>query len=496
MPAIDYLSIRQTYRKPPDFPELRQYADNPSVKALTRSQKAALASMLAGESCFNTGGAGTGKSFLIDAFTELARKDIVKCAPTGVAAINIGAQTIHGLFGLEAKLDVFTPEDCEAIRKRMKRSGNDRQPKHPLLLADALIIDEISMCRGDVFAMIMAAVRGINENRHRLSHKDKQPLQIVAVGDFRQLPPVLTDKPNIEVRKGKKTDIVSALDRYRELYGNASGFPFLCPEWDFRLNPLTEVKRQSDRRFAEALNRLRVGDASGLRWIEGNSAARPDPEAIWICGQNRKADQINRERLAAIRQARITFETGVQVLDPGMSRQEAMAYMRAACGQELELKEGCRVVAIANQYDEKRLVYANGQMGTVLAIDDDPREPAVTVRFDSGSVVDVRRKVWEVKRPTITVKRKKEELEDKMIAKISQFPLQLGYATTVHKSQGKTLDKVNIDENCNFAPGQLYVACSRCRDVKTLYLARKGMKPLVSEEVEEFEAAGGKSGRR
>lgn len=470
---------------------MRPYADNPHVKALTRGQKSALAAMLAGQSCFNTGGAGTGKSFLIDVFSEIAGKQIVKCAPTGVAAINIGAQTIHGLFGLEVKLDVFTPEDAQNIYKRMKFSGKDGQPKHPLLLADSLIIDEISMCRGDVFAMIMAAARGVNENRRRRAHKDKKDLQIIAVGDFRQLPPVLMNKPTIEVRKGKKSVIVSPLDRYRELYGNSSGFPFLCEEWNFRLNSLTEIKRQNDSAFADALNRLRVGDASGLRWIEGNSSERPDPEAIWICGQNRKADEINQQRLAAIRERKTVFQTGVQVLDPEMSMQEAKGYMRSMSGEELALKTGCRIVATANHYDEKgRLVYANGMMGTVLDIDEDPRDPLVTVRFDSGRIVEVRRKVWEIRRPVITVKRKKEQLEDKTIAKISQFPLLLGYATTVHKSQGKTLDRVNVDENCNFAPGQLYVACSRCRDVRRLYLARKGMKPLVSEEVARFETEG------
>lgn len=495
MPAIDYLSIHYNTARRKQPSPLDALAGDPEIQSLTRGQRDALSVMLSGQSCFNSGGAGTGKSYLVDMFARHADKSIIKCAPTGVAAINIGGSTIHSLFGLDVKSDIFTPDDCEAIYKRFRYSGKNSD-MHPLVLADTLIIDEISMCRGDAFAMVGAAIRGVNRNFQRRSHVGKKDLQLLLVGDFFQLPPVILNKADIEIKKDKGIVKVSALDRYRQTYGDSTGFPFLCRDWSFRMNALTEVKRQADPQFAASLNRLRRGEADGLRWIEEHSARRPDPDAIWICGTNARADAINREKLAEISASARSFRTEIEILDPAMNRTEAMQYARAISGDSLTLKKGCRVIATANCYDGSDLVYANGMMGTIEDFECTKGKPVANVRLDNGKRVKILPRTWEIKRPVITVSNGKEELEDKTIAKISQFPLLLGYATTVHKSQGKTLDAVNIDSNCNFMPGQLYVACSRCRDVSRMFLERKGQIPRVAREVLEFEAAGGKSGRR
>lgn len=484
MPAIDYLStMTMRPRRGITMPHVDRLAGNSDIDGLTRSQKTALEVMLSGEDCFLNGGAGTGKSHLVEIFRKYCGKGVIMCAPTGVAALNIGATTIHSLFGMPVKSDVFNAKDADNMYWRMRQAGKDDK-QYPLIKADVLIVDEISMCRGDTFSMIMAAVRGINDNETRFMDKDRKNLQLIVVGDFHQLPPVLTTKQNIQIKKGKKTIVVSTLDRYREVYGNSTGYAFLCDEWNFRECELKDVVRQADSSFATALNKLRIGDRDGLSWIENNSSPNPIPDAMWICGTNARADQINRERINALPGRTFRFHTEIDIKDNKIYQDEDIQHLASLFGRDLALKEGCRVVATANSYRERKLEYANGMTGTVIYIDTYEKEPVIHVRFDrTGEIAEIRRKVWEITRPVITVKKKKETVEDMTVATVTQYPLLLGYATTVHKSQGKTLDAVNIDANCNFMPGQLYVAISRCRDVKKLYLERKGMIPKVSSQL-------------
>lgn len=353
MPAIDYLSVSFSRRRAAasksdnaariagiSMPHVAALAGNPDVDGLTAGQKAALEARLAGEDCFVNGGAGTGKSHLLEIFRKYCGKGVIMCAPTGVAALNIGATTIHSLFGMPVKSDVFTEKDRDAMYWRMRQVGkNDKQ--YPLVKADVLIIDEISMCRGDMFSMIMAAVRGINDNETRFMDKDREKLQLIVVGDFHQLPPVLTTQRNIQVKKGEDIAIVSTLDRYREVYGNSTGYAFLCDEWNFKECELKDVVRQADSSFATALNKLRVGDRDGLSWIEKNSSPNPIPDAMWICGTNARADQINREKINALPGQTFRFHTEIDIKNKEIGQDDDIQRMAYLFGRKLTLKEGC-----------------------------------------------------------------------------------------------------------------------------------------------------------
>ena len=401
---------------------------------LTKDQKHAFAILSSGANVFLTGEAGTGKSYLLQEFiADNADKKILVTAPTGIAAIEIGGATLHRTFRIPVG-------DLAKIHRGPRRVSKVVEA------ADILIIDEISMCRLDVFEYVLAAVKMANHKR-----KDRGDIQIILVGDFLQLPPIL--------RKDE-------LPLYRELHGHASVFPFFSPLWDsfsFQTVILREVVRQQgDLDLLDNLNRARRGDASCIPYFNRfvTEAEAVDEEAIHICPTNKKAGEINTKKTRAL--------PGPSVVYEGYTEGEVQPSDKPT-DEKIELREGARVMLLVNNPTEG---YSNGSMGTCLEMGED----SLVVELDSGRVIEVAPYEWSVHRYASSTKKNKETgkeettIELRRIGLFVQLPIKVAFAITTHKSQGQTFDRVVINPYA-WDSGQLYVALSRVRSSSGLQLS-------------------------
>lgn len=426
---------------------------------LNGGQQAAVDAIRSGANVFVTGEGGTGKSVAIGKAVNLLRHDgrkTILCAPTGIAAQNIHGATIHSAFRFD-----LAPKVADALE--------DVQPSKVVHEADTVIIDEIGMVRRDLMDAIARVVELENEAREH--DPERKRLQLVVVGDFSQLPPVVTDKDK------------SALVAHYGKQSIGTGFyAFEADGWArsrFTVCQLTEPMRQSDPVFVSMLNRARVGDASCLGYFN-RLAGRPETPsaAVSIVARNKDAEQVNLSRLAGLKGESEQFRGTVV----GEFKTNDMA-----APETLELKPGARVICVANDKDAG---YVNGSTGVVTDMHGTSAEglPAVIVRLDGGSEVAVVRKEWEnaVYRVTDTANGRKH-LEQVTLGTYTQFPLKLAWAITYHKSQGQTLDAVSIDPD-TFGPGMLYVGLSRATSAAGIWLTREvGPSNLKADEaVVEF----------
>lgn len=416
-------------------------------KALNAGQKAVMQKLQAGENVFITGNAGTGKSFLVSAYTAYCKEhgiELVRTAPTGIAAQNISGATLHSQFKLKTTLDFEKPKKVPEWLKQ----------------TDALLIDEISMVRIDVFDKIMQYVAIANEKRP----KSKKPIQMVFCGDFFQLAPVIPqgDKPHLTQFYKKSVQ---------------DGYCFQSSYWKMfqvQLCKLTEVVRQDDKNFCAALDLCKEGNASCLSYFNTHMATKENPNAIWLCGKNATAYQRNMEALDKLAGAKIYAK----------AEYNDTTEKDRLCDDLFVYKIGARVVMLVNDVYG---AYQNGSMGTIISTFGDDE---IVVKIDGNDVpVRVERRKYtkseyvvkeeqEIVRnkdgtPKLdkdgkekTRKKKKLECEEKGYAE--QFPMRLGYAVTIHKSQGQTYEAMNLEPEI-FANGQLYVALSRCKTVEGIY---------------------------
>ena len=383
---------------------------------LTPSQERAIKLLDAGYNVFLTGKAGTGKSFLVDYFVaKHSEKNIVKCAPTGVAALNIEGATIHRTFGVPVRLlghnDVCSSNDKLDVLKK----------------ADVILIDEISMCRIDVFEYV---IRSLN----RVGIRNKQ---LILVGDFYQLPPVLTpaDTPT-----------------FNQLYGDRL-YAFESDLWyssNLLTIELTEVKRQNEERFLDSLSNIREGIPDFSIFQIAN---RADDNAISLCPTKAKAKEINDGHLKQLPNHKHYMASIMgSVLESDM-----------VADKELVLAEDARIIMLVNDSGGR---WVNGSMGTVTELSDNH----ITVQIDNGGECCVDPYTWSIKEYVLEVdeETRDKRVVEKEIGSFTQFPLKLAWAITIHKSQGQTYDKVNI-YNGFFANGQMYVALSRCKTLKGIH---------------------------
>lgn len=439
-------------------------------ETLNSGQKEIFDRLINGENIFVTGNAGTGKSYLVKAFDEWCSvngKNLVKTAPTGVAALEIGGATLHKQFGLDIGLNFDeVTEDSVVTNKKLNF----------LKRADILLVDEISMVRMDIFDKLMLILEAYNKNRER---KKKKPIQLVFVGDFYQLAPVVNkiERPLLE-------------EHYNRTIGDA--YCFQSRYWrlfKIRLCNLTEVVRQADEKFCQALDECKEGDAHCLQFIRQFSAKEIIPNAIWICGKNATASQKNTVELMKISAPSHSYETKYT---GDVTEKDKL------CESTLILKEGARVVFLINDTLGQ---YQNGSMGTVVDCETDYVLVKVDDRKDANGKLVVGKTVtiethafckykYESKthetlvfekdkngedNPVIDKKTGKQKvkreikLEKIETGRAEQFPLRLGYAVTIHKSQGQTYDAMNLMPEI-FATGQLYVALSRCKTIENMHV--------------------------
>ena len=373
------------------------------------------------------GPAGTGKSTFVNYLKSASKKRIVCACPTAVSALNVGGQTIHSLFQIQPR-DFIMPELLKLKAK----------PRNILTATDVLIIDEISMVAPDLLDAIDILARYARHNNEPFGG-----IQVVAIGDLFQLPPVITR---------------DATMYYETEYGHPNAYFFdsnVYRRTDFIKFNFDFVYRQNDVSLLENLVRLRNNETDALEFF--NSCRIDDADrrtnAVIITPFRAVADRINATRLAQIPQTEVVYNG---VLSGTFSDRDVPAPLA------LTLKVGALVVFVKN--GDK---WHNGSMGIIRNLT--ARDITVQLLSDSRELVTVKPDKWE----KIEYSRdENDRLVEREVGSYKQFPLNLGYAMTIHKAQGKTLDAVVVDISRGaFAHGQVYVALSRTRHSTDMHIA-------------------------
>lgn len=391
---------------------------------------------------FITGKAGTGKSTLLDYFRNHTKKKIVVLAPTGVSAINVRGQTIHSFFKFKPNVTL------NSIRKI---KGNNKNIYKEL---DAIVIDEASMVRSDLLDCI--------DKFLRLNAGKKKPfggIQMIFIGDLYQLPPVVT---------GKEKDFFNTY--YRSPYFFDA---MIMRELDMEFIELEKIYRQKDDDFIAILNAIRNNsitdkelDILNQRY---NPEFIPDPDDfyIWLTSLNNAAEKINREHLSRISSPLITYHGAVS----GDFSKDSLPTQI-----DLQVKNGAQVMLLNN---DPYYRWVNGSIGKIVDIvKQKDEDDVIVVELITGEVVDVMPYKWELF--NYYFDKNKNSIESEIVGTFIQYPIRLAWAVTIHKSQGKTFDRVVIDiGRGTFASGQVYVALSRCTRLDGIVLK----KPLEKRHI-------------
>ena len=396
------------------------------------------------QSVFLTGKAGTGKSTFLRYITRHTHKPYVVLAPTGIAAVNAGGQTLHSFFRIPFK--PITPEDPDFDRKCLAE-----RMKYPAVLIklirklELIIIDEISMVRADIIDFIDKLLRFYTRN-------ERQPFggkQLLLVGDVFQLEPVVT---------GDMRDILRPYYRNFYFFG-AHAFSRI------RIVPieLRKVYRQNDPEFIALLDRIRAGISTpqDIARLNTRVSVIPTPGkkaakdfSMTLAARRDMVDHINEAHLNAISKPAFEFHGIIKGDFPENSLPTDL---------DLSLKEGAQVVFIKNDPDHR---WVNGTVGRVSAVAADLLE----VTLESGATHRLKQEVWNNIKYTLNPKTKK--IDETVLGSFTQYPVKLAWALTVHKSQGLTFNNAIIDLGHGaFAGGQTYVALSRCRSFEGMTLA-------------------------
>lgn len=411
----------------------------------------ALERMEAGANLFITGRAGTGKSTLLQIFRRSTNKNVVVLAPTGVAALNVGGQTIHSLFGFPPRL--IQSKDVRPNRRYKRLFQN----------LETLVIDEISMVRADVMEAIDY---GLKLNRN--SSKPFGGVQIILFGDLFQLPPVVS----------------SEQERQYFSYRYASQYFFSadCMDTiDLEMVELSQVYRQDSRYFLRLLEAIRNAavDMDDLEALNERHIADfqpgPDENYLTLAARNATVNGINATALARNENPEILYLAEVKGNFP-----ERLFPVPAA----LKLKVGAQVMTVRNDNEKK---YVNGTIGTVIEC----KNQSVIIRVTEGGNprnIEVGPEEWDIIRYKAD-NADMTKIGTETLGTFKQLPVKLAWAVTIHKSQGKTFDRIIVDLGRGaFEHGQTYVALSRCRTLDGIVL-RKPLTPrdvMVDPAVVEF----------
>ena len=405
-----------------------------------------------GRSIFLTGKAGTGKTTFLKYIRENCHKQMAVVAPTGVAAINAGGVTIHSFFQLP--FSPFIPEsqgyskneatvDRNNLISRLRFNNEKRKVLQQLEL---LIIDEISMVRCDMMDAIDTVLRYFRKR----PYERFGGVQLLLIGDMFQLPPVIKDA---------EWKMLSAF--YNSPYFFDSRVikedPPLYIEFD-------KIYRQSEEKFIRVLNQVRNNemDEDGFHLLESRyqptfRRSKEDGYII-LTTHNEQARHTNSSALHQLSTPGFKYEAEVKEDFP------ENAYPAEAV---LFLKEGAQVMFIKNDTADKGKRYFNGKIGVVTRLE----EAKIFVQCGGEAEIDVSRERWDNIRYSLN--KTSQTMEEELLGSFSQYPLRLAWAITIHKSQGLTFEKAIIDAGEAFAPGQVYVALSRCTSLDGLILKSK-----------------------
>ena len=411
--------------------------------------KKALACMKEGKNLFITGKAGTGKSTLLKHFCSETKEKPVVLAPTGVAALNVNGLTIHSFFKFNFNV---TPENL----KSKKTAPTNAEIYKKLKI---LVIDEISMVRADLLDCIDVFLS-------RWGPVKKKPfggVQMVFIGDLYQLPPIVTFEEKAFFKLVYETPFFFSSKVYKK-------FPIEMIE-------LEKVYRQKNKDFINLLNRIRNNSVNEEDLHALNKRHLPSFEPkknefyINLTATNKKADNINTDKLESLKEI----------------EHQSQAYIHGNFGKEyyptyldLRFKVGAQVMFLNNDSSRR---WVNGSIGVITKVNEN--KECLTVRLHSDNEdVFVYRHTWDVYK--VIYSKQKKTLEQDMVGSFIQYPIRLAWAITIHKSQGKSFDRVIIDSEGMFANGQAYVALSRCRSFETLVLKTPMKKTFIKTDYRIF----------
>ena len=408
---------------------------------------------------FISGRAGTGKTTLVNHLRTTCEKEMAVVAPTGVAALQVRGMTIHSFFKFPPRL-IFPEEDIKKLK--------DRRLFNKLGI---LVIDEVSMVRADMVDAIDMFLR-VNGPREG---KPFGGVQIIFVGDLFQLPPVV---------RNEELEVLRSRD-YEE--------PYFFHAMALRNRELTFIElkkifRQKDENFTHLLNQVRVNQATeqALQIINDTCYQPnrlPDENAITLTTTNQRADRINQDAMAELNTTTKIYRGKVEGKFNADER-------NLPSPLDLTLKLGARVMFTANDKNIPRR-WMNGTLGKVINFSFD----TVTIEIDPpigktaryATFVDVPVFTWESYQYEFD--EKLDQIKPAVNGSFQQFPLMLAWAVTIHKSQGKTLERVRVDlAGGAFAPGQVYVALSRCTTLEGIDLAKpiKTMDVRTNAHIQNF----------
>ncbi len=391
-----------------------------------------------GRSIFLTGKAGTGKTTFLKHVVEQSSKRCIVVAPTGVAAINAGGMTIHSFFQLP-----FSPFVPNAQIKSKFDFGKEKRKIISSL--DLLIIDEISMVRSDLLDTIDSVLR-----RYRDRYKPFGGVQLLMIGDLQQLTPVVTPEDERMLAPYYDTPY---------FFGSKA-----LAQIDYVTIQLEKVFRQQDDMFLTLLNHIREGHPTAEDLTLLNSRYQPmfipKPEEgyIRLTTHNQMANHYNETELQKLPGHAYTYRARIDGTFPEYSYPTA---------DTLTLKEGAQVMFVKNDPSGEHRYY-NGRIGHVTLVEDDRVEVYCP---GDDEAIEVEPLEWENSRYTLNEETR--EIETEVLGKFSQLPLRLAWAITIHKSQGLTFERAIIDASLSFAPGQVYVALSRCKTLEGMVLASR-----------------------
>ena len=399
------------------------------INDLSDKQKQVIELFLQGKNLFISGGAGCGKSYLLNFLKRnFANNGLEITASTGIAAVNIGGSTIHSWAGIglanqpieQIVENIFLPKFSKVRRKIIKTK--------------TLAIDEISMISREVLEILDQVFRAVRGNE-----KPMGGMQMLFFGDFLQLPPINRDN-------------------------TSSNFCFDSKTWDdlnFHNIILDKIFRQSDEKFIKLLNNLRFGivDAEDKKILESRIKITDNNSAIQptiLTTHNAKVEFVNNKYLKNIPNPEQVFQAEYKgdAYKIDFLKKNCIAY------QSLKLKVGAQVMMIKNTLQKEGII--NGSLGIVKDFSTKKLYPIV--EFANSKTFTISPEEW------LLEKFDAETRVNKVEASISQIPLILAWAITIHKSQGLTLDKISCDLSDSFSPGQSYVALSRARNLEGVFI--------------------------
>lgn len=386
---------------------------------------------------FITGKAGTGKSTLLEYFRSVTRKKIVVIAPTGVAALNVRGETIHSFFGFKPDITI---QNIQKLSKKKSKIYKE---------LEAIVIDEISMVRADLLDCVDQFLR-LNGKR---ADKPFGVIQMIFIGDLYQLPPVVTSKE-------KKI----FTDHYQSPYFfDADVFKNLSMDFI----ELVKVYRQKDEEFIDLLNQIRNNTITeeNLNFLNSRVgvqfSSQKDDFVVYLTTLNEMARQINNQYLNKL--SGKTYEWTADI-SGGFDRNSFPT------DYVLTIKPRAQVMMLNNDSKGR---WVNGSLGMVLDVRYNKKEgcDVIAVQFQDGNKEYVTPFTWEIFH--FKYNEKTKMIESEIVGTFTQYPLKLAWAVTIHKSQGKTFDRVIIDiGRGTFACGQVYVALSRCTSFEGIVLKK------------------------